>query len=233
MLAFFPDAPQKGSRFKVGVRGPGRDQKSLRLCPQAFASVRGVSGMLGSRKSSRNAELSSLFGPHVSKVSAVTGIVGSWSRNEGLSSLLHLHRVFASEKCVNGHRDRRGPGRQTQKCSHFWIWSQNTGERREERKDERRQRRERRGKRKEERRERRGERREEKGEEREERKREERRGDTRERERERTEKTGERRARREERRERREERNERIEERGEERGEEIGEERGEEKREER
>ena len=76
------------------------------------------------RKSSRNAELSSLFtfrvtgiggvvvaklrtvvtfglasGLRVSKVSTVTWTGGSWSRNPELSSFLDSPRVFASEKC--------------------------------------------------------------------------------------------------------------------------------------
>ena len=70
--------------LRWGSRGPGGDARSLRLCPpsvrkrlQAPASVRECrreSRIVGSRKSSRNAELSSLFTLSVPKVSTVTGI---------------------------------------------------------------------------------------------------------------------------------------------------------------
>ena len=75
---------------------------------------------------------------------------GSWSRNAELSSLLDSRRVFASQKCqqsqigrvlvakrrtvvtfglVSGLRvskvstvtNRKGPGRETQNCRHFWT----------------------------------------------------------------------------------------------------------------
>ena len=72
--------------LRLGSRGLGGDARSLRLCPpsvrkrlQASASVREcrrVSRIVGSRKSSRNAELSSLFTLSVIKVSTVTGIGG-------------------------------------------------------------------------------------------------------------------------------------------------------------
>ena len=79
--------------LKLGSRGPGGDARSLRLCPQsvrnrsqsfaiirnrpqASAIVRGGSHMPERRKSSRNAELSSLFTFCITKVSTVTGIGG-------------------------------------------------------------------------------------------------------------------------------------------------------------
>ena len=52
------------------------------------------------RKSPRNAELSSLFTFRITKVSTVTGIGGSCSRNPELSSLLNSPRLFASQKCI-------------------------------------------------------------------------------------------------------------------------------------
>ena len=95
----FPNAQQKGSRFKVGVQGSrrrrevvafvsaivrNRSQASaiVRNCSQASAIVRkrpqsfAVRRTCRRRKSSRNAELSSLFTFRVSKVSTVTGIGG-------------------------------------------------------------------------------------------------------------------------------------------------------------
>ena len=140
-----------------------------------------MSRILGNRKLSQAAELSSLFtlsvgrgretqncrhfwtcvgwprlksavvifglasGPRVLKVSTVTGIGGSWSRNAELLSLLDLRLVAAvtgiggrghetqnfrhfwtcvgssSFKSVNRHRDRGDPGRETQNCRHFWT----------------------------------------------------------------------------------------------------------------
>ena len=71
--------------LKLGSRGPGGDARSLRLWTQASAivrnrsqssaSVRGGSDMPERRKSSRNAELSSLF-TFRTKASTVTGIGG-------------------------------------------------------------------------------------------------------------------------------------------------------------
>ena len=62
--------------LKLGSRGPGGDTRSLRLCSQASASVRGVSDLCRTRKSSRNTELSSLFTFRITKVSTITGIGG-------------------------------------------------------------------------------------------------------------------------------------------------------------
>ena len=69
--------------LKLGSRGPGRDARPLRLCSQSVRkrsqSVRGGSDMperRTRRKSSRNAELSSLFTFRITKVSTVTGIGG-------------------------------------------------------------------------------------------------------------------------------------------------------------
>ena len=104
--------------LKLGSRGPGGDARSLRLWTQAFAivrnrsqsfaivrnrpqssaSVHGGSDMPERRKSSRNAELSSLFTFRITKVSKVTGIGGVVvaKRNAELSSLLDSSQVFAS-----------------------------------------------------------------------------------------------------------------------------------------
>ena len=82
--------------LKLGSRGPGGDARSLRCVRKAFASVRkrlqafasvrkafakrsrrvGHAERRTRRKSSRNAELSSLFTFRITKVSAVTGIGG-------------------------------------------------------------------------------------------------------------------------------------------------------------
>ena len=62
------------------------------------------------RKSSRNAELSSLFTFHITKVSTVTEIGGDFWTRLGSSRL----------KNVNSHRDRGGRGRETQNCRHFF-----------------------------------------------------------------------------------------------------------------
>ena len=117
--------------LRLGSRGPGGDARSLRLCspsvrkrsqasasvrkrPQAFASVREcrrVSRIVGSRKSSRNAELSSLFSLSVPTASTVTGIGGG----RKTQTCRHFWTRLGSSrlKSVNGHRDRGG------------SWSQN------------------------------------------------------------------------------------------------------------
>ena len=80
--------------LRLGSRGPGGDARSLRLCsqasaivrnrPQSSAIVRKRSRSVGlcrrDEKSSRNAELSSLFTFRITKVSTVTGIGGGRGR---------------------------------------------------------------------------------------------------------------------------------------------------------
>ena len=167
------------------------------------------------------------LGRRVSKVSTVSGIGGSWSRNAELSLPLDSRCVFASEMQNGRHfwtcvgpprlrsgdslRDRGAPGWETLK-------RRERRERREERTEEREETRKERDER--------GEESEEKREQRRGERKEERRGERRE---ERREEKGEEREERDERRERRGERGERREER-EERGEER-EERGGERRE--
>ena len=101
--------------LRLGSRGPGGDARSLRLCspsvrkrPQAFASVckrprvsesvahRREPQIVAKRRTVVTFGLVSRL--RVSKVSTVTGIRGSWSRNAELSSLLDSSRVFASQK---------------------------------------------------------------------------------------------------------------------------------------
>ena len=122
----FPNAQQKGSRLRLVVWGLGVDAKSVRsvrkcsqafaVCPQAYAPK-----IVAQRRTVVSFGLA--LGLRVSKVSTVTGIGGSWSRNADLSSLLDLRWVFASQKCQQsqGHRDRGGRGRETQTCRHFWT----------------------------------------------------------------------------------------------------------------
>ena len=83
--------------LKLGSRGPGGEQKSLRLCPHAFAkrlqAPVSVAYFLGVEKSSGNAER---------------------------SSLLNSRRVSASQECQQS-QESGGPGRETQNCRHFWT----------------------------------------------------------------------------------------------------------------
>ena len=86
--------------LKLGVWGLGVDAKSVRSVrkhSQASTSIRRVFASVRGRKSSRNAEL---------------------------SSLLDLLCVFASQKCQHS-QDRAGQGREMQSCRHFWtcFWS--------------------------------------------------------------------------------------------------------------
>ena len=249
---------QKGSRFKVGVQGSRRRREVIAFMStkrsQASASVREcrrVWRIVGSRKSSRNAELSSLFTLSVPKVSTFTGIGGVVVAKRrtvvtfGLVSSLRVSKV-STFTGIGGSWSRNaelsslldssrlfasqkcqhsqgsgGHGRETQNCRHFWP---GFGERKGER-ERGEGRDEGREEGREERRQERGERRGEIGE-----RREERRGERRE---DRREESGDQREERrgEERRgERRERRGERIEEgreRGEEREERRGEKRGE------
>ena len=79
-----------------------------------------MSRIVGSRKSSQNAELSSLFTLRVSKVSTFTGIRGVVVAKRrtvftfGLVSGLHVSKVST----VTGIRG--GRGREAQNCRHFW-----------------------------------------------------------------------------------------------------------------
>ena len=82
--------------------------------PQAFASVRKRSrrvGHAGESKIVAKRRTVVTFGLvsslRISKVSTVTGIGGSWSRNSELSSLLDSSRLFEFQKC----RQSQGLGR--------------------------------------------------------------------------------------------------------------------------
>ena len=122
-------------------------QASASVCKrlQAFASVT----FPWQSKWSGKAELSSLFGLRVTKVSTVTRIQGGRGRETQLCRHFWTCRLSARLKSANSHRD---PG---------WSWSRNKerNEEKREKRGERGQRREEmRGERREERRERRGER---------------------------------------------------------------------------
>ena len=152
--------------LKLGSRGPGGDARSLRLCPQAFASVR-------------------------NRPQSFAIVRGASDLPERLAKRRTVVTFYVSRlKSVNSHRDRGGRGRETQNCRYFWTrlgssrlksvnshrdrgggsWSRNAelsslldserGERREEKRRVDR-RKERRGEWIEERREERGDRREE------------------------------------------------------------------------
>ena len=113
---------------RLGSRGPGGDQKSLRLCSQ---SVRKRSSVAECRAPVVVAKRSC-----ISKVPTVTGIGGSWSRNAELSSLLDLRLVVAYQECLQSQGSRGGPGREAQNCRWSSSWS-SRGERRQ-RNEERR-----------------------------------------------------------------------------------------------
>ena len=81
-----------------GSRGQGDEQKSLRLCLQAFAK----------------------------RLQACASVTHTWqSRNRGprrTVALLDLRLVFAFQKC-QPPLGLEGPGRETQNCRHFWTCS--------------------------------------------------------------------------------------------------------------
>ena len=75
-----------------------------------------------SPKSSRNAELSSLFTFRVSKVSIVIGIRGVVVAKRRTVVRRFWTRLGSLRlKSVNSHRDRGGPGRKTQNCRHLRL----------------------------------------------------------------------------------------------------------------
>ena len=79
----------------------------LRLRVSTVSTVLGIGEVVGSW--SRNAELSSLLDSHLvsaTTVSGLGGVVGSWSRNAELSSLLDSRLVFASQKCQQSQGSR-------------------------------------------------------------------------------------------------------------------------------
>ena len=158
-----------------------------------------MSRSLGSRKSSRNADLLSLFKLSLPKVSTVTGIggvlvakrrtvvtfglahgrvskvptltgIGSWSRNAKLSSLLESCFVVKEERGERGEsREERREETREKRGEEKGGERKRRGERRGEERRGEERRGERRGERREERRERREERQRERGERREER----------------------------------------------------------------
>ena len=122
------------SVLKLGSKGPGGDARSLRLWtqasasvrkrPQSFAIVRGGSDRPEGRRSSRNAELSSLF--YVSYYKSVNGHRdrgGSWvvvaKRRTVVTFGLVLRLCVLKVSAVTGIGG--GPGRETQNCRHFWT----------------------------------------------------------------------------------------------------------------
>ena len=96
---------------------------SVRKRPQASASVREcrrMSRIVGSRKSSQNAELSSLFTLSVPKVSTVTGIGGVVVAKRRTVVTFGLVSSIASQKCQQS-QGSGGRDRETQNCRHFWT----------------------------------------------------------------------------------------------------------------
>ena len=96
LVAIFPNAPQKGSRFKVGVQGSRRRPKSLRLCPQSFASARECRASLGTVTG-----IGSVVVAKPRKVVAFGLALGlRVSKGPGReTSLLDWHWVFAPQTC--------------------------------------------------------------------------------------------------------------------------------------
>ena len=119
--------------LRLGSRNPGDDQKSLRFCPQAFASVRKplqgfaslrkpsrVSRLFGNRTSSRNAELSHflrLAFQNCQQSQGSGGVVVPKRRAVVTFGFASCRRV--PKVSVTGIG--RGSGRETQICRHFWV----------------------------------------------------------------------------------------------------------------
>ena len=148
VIHVFPNAPQKGSRFKVGVQESRRRSKVVAFLS---ASVASVAPFWESKIVAKRRTVSS-FTFSLPKLSTVTGIgrgrgpetqncrhfwvcllslraksvnshrdrEGSWSRNADLSSLLGLPLVVACQKCQQAQRSADSWSR-TQNCRHFWT----------------------------------------------------------------------------------------------------------------
>ena len=110
----------------LGSRGPGGDQKSLRLCPQASASVRKASASVrvsripGSRKSSKRRTVVTFYAWRSKSFNSHKDREGRCCETKNCR---HFWTRFGSShlKSVNSHRARGGRGRETQHCRHFWT----------------------------------------------------------------------------------------------------------------
>ena len=109
--------------LRLGSRGPGGDARSLRLCSQAFAIVRNRSQSFAIvRNRSQSAA--------IRKRSRSVGLVSDLRRTcvglAGDTKIVAKRRTVVTfyvshYKSVNSHRDRGGPGRETQISRHFWT----------------------------------------------------------------------------------------------------------------
>ena len=110
--------------LRLGSRGPGGDARWLRLCPQAFASVRNRSqcvGLAGETKIVAKRRIVVTF--YVSHYKSVSSHTDRGGRVRETQNCRHFWTRLASSrlKSVNNHRDRGGRGREAQNCRHFWI----------------------------------------------------------------------------------------------------------------
>ena len=122
-LQFFPNALQKGSRFKVGVQGSRMSPRVVAFVSASFCKHSRVSESVAHPWESKivaKRRTVVTFSAQPSKSANSRRLGGSWSQNAELSSLLDLRWVVASQ-IVNSHRDRRCRGRETQNCRHFWT----------------------------------------------------------------------------------------------------------------
>ena len=103
--------------LRLGSRGHGGDQKSLRKRSQAFASVGECRAFLGVEKRREAQNYRHFLRLAFQKCEKSQGSGASWSRNAELSTL-DWRWVF---KSVNNHRDGGGRGREMQNCPHFWT----------------------------------------------------------------------------------------------------------------
>ena len=123
-----------GSSRRKGVNshrdraGPGRETQNCRhfWTRLRFSRLKKCQQSQGSGGSwSRNAELSSLLDSSqvfaFQKVSTVTGIGRVLVAKRRTVVTFGLVSGFRISKSVNSHRDRAGPGRETQNCRHFWT----------------------------------------------------------------------------------------------------------------
>ena len=86
--------------LRLGSTGPGGDARSLRLRPQASASVRGAS--------------------HLCRT--CIGLASDLPETKIVAKCRTVVTFYVSYlKSVNGHRDRGGRGRKAQNCRHFWT----------------------------------------------------------------------------------------------------------------
>ena len=110
---------------RLGSRDPRGDQKSLRLCCKAFASMCKACASSCAVENRRETQNCRCFWPRVGSSRLKSANSHADRRGPGRQAQNCRHcwtHVGSSRlKSANAHADRVGPGRKTQNCPHFWT----------------------------------------------------------------------------------------------------------------